>query len=123
MAKKILVVDDEPCIVELFGKKLEMSGFIVITAYSGEEALEKAKAELPDLITLDIRLPGIDGTKVFELLRQNESTQNIPVIFITAVDAPREIVHEFDLGAENYLLKPVNPKVLVGQVEDVLVGS
>ena len=122
MPKKILVVDDETEIVELFAKKLKTHGFDVITAFSGEEALIKAKTELPNLVILDIRLPGMDGTKVLEFLKEDESTKNIPVLFVTAVDAPREIVRHFDLGAENYLLKPVAPQVLLGEVEEILVA-
>ncbi len=122
MPKKILVVDDEQEIVEIFAKKLRAKGFDVITAFSGEEALEKVKMDLPHLIILDIRLPGIDGTRVLELLKEDETTKDIPVLFVTAVNAPREIVRHFELGAENYLLKPISPKVLLGEVEEILVA-
>lgn len=121
MSKRVLVVDDEQEIVEIFARKLQANGFDVITAFSGEEALEKIKMDLPHLVILDIRLPGIDGTRVFEILKEDELTQNIPVLFVTAVDSPREIVRHFELGAENYLLKPISPKALLGQVEEILV--
>jgi len=122
VSKKVLIIDDEEEVRELFQKKLNASGYVALSSETGEAGLESARKESPDLIILDIRLPGIDGTEVFRILKEDPSTQHIPVIFVTAVDAPRKIVQQFERGAENYLLKPVSPKALLGEVEEILVG-
>ena len=123
MPKKILIVDDEPEVLNLFEKKLKNCGYNVLATTTGEMAIQMAKDISPDLIILDIRRPGIDGTQVFEYLKQDATTQHIPVLFVTAVDSPREIIRHFELGAENYLMKPVSPKVLLNEVEEILVGK
>src|SRR3984885_14887544 len=103
MQHKILVVDDEPDIVELIAFNLEAEGYAVITATSGLEALNRARAILPDLIVLDVMLPELDGLAVCEILRRLPSTAPIPVIILTAwkTGAARNI--GLATGAENYI--------------------
>ncbi|MFZ5803037.1 MAG: response regulator [Candidatus Omnitrophota bacterium] len=90
MKKKILIVDDDPNIVKLIKNRFVANGFDALTAFDGEEALEKARSEKPDLILLDIMMPRLDGTETARLLHENETTKNIPVIFVTALKQPSE---------------------------------
>jgi DNA-binding response OmpR family regulator len=120
MQHKILVVDDEPDIVELIAYNLEAEGYAVITATSGLEALNRARAILPDLIVLDLMLPELDGVSVCEILRKLPSTAPIPVIILTAwkSEGSRSICQQS--GAEEYMTKPFSPRDLVLRVNRAL---
>ena len=120
---KILVVDDEAHIVEAIRYNLEQGGFRVITAADGQRALELARRELPDLITLDVMLPGADGWEVCRILRQEPSTRRIPIIMLTVKKAETDKVVGLELGADDYLTKPFSPKELVARVRAVLRRS
>jgi two-component system alkaline phosphatase synthesis response regulator PhoP len=121
MAKaKILVVDDEEDIRELVELNLSQEGFKIISCESGEEALEKAGAELPDLIILDLMLPGIDGLAVCKKLKSNLKTENIPVVMLTARGEETDVVTGLELGADDYVTKPFSGKVLVARVRRLL---
>jgi len=106
MVKKILVIDDEPAIAQLIKINLEADGYEVDTALDGMEGIEKAKASPPDVITLDVLMPGMNGFQVMELLKKNPGTADIPVIFISIVEGPQKD-RGFYLGAVDFLTKPI----------------
>ncbi|HUI30419.1 MAG TPA: response regulator [Candidatus Acidoferrales bacterium] len=118
--KTILVVDDEKDIVQLIRYNLEREGFRVEAASDGNEALKKANEVRPDLILLDIMLPGKDGYEVMKSLNQNEKTSNVPVIFLTAKSAEFDEVLGLELGADDYIVKPISPRKLVSRIRAVL---
>lgn len=118
--KTVLVVDDENDIIQLIRYNLEREGFRVESAANGNEALQKANDVRPDLILLDIMLPGKDGYEVIKNLNQNEKTTNIPVIFLTAKSAEFDEVLGLELGADDYVVKPISPRKLVSRIRAVL---
>jgi DNA-binding response OmpR family regulator len=120
MAKKILVVDDEANTVELLQSRLEKNGYRVMTAYDGQEALDKTYQEIPDLIVLDIMLPRIDGYNVCKTLRSNEKYKNIPIVMLTGRTLAQDIKMGMDLGAVSYVQKPFNADVLLGIIEGLI---
>jgi two-component system, OmpR family, alkaline phosphatase synthesis response regulator PhoP len=121
MAKaKILVVDDEEDIRELVELNLSHEGFKVLLCETGEQALEKAGSELPDLIILDLMLPGIDGLEVCKKLKSNMKTENIPVVMLTAKGEETDVVSGLEVGADDYITKPFSGKVLVARVRRLL---
>ncbi len=120
MQKKILVVDDEPDIVELIAFNLEAEGYAVITATSGLEALNRARAVLPDLIVLDLMLPEMDGLAVCEILHRLPSTALIPIIMLTAWKTELSRMIGLQTGAEEYMTKPFSPRDLVVRVNETL---
>jgi DNA-binding response OmpR family regulator len=114
---KVLVVDDEPRYLKLVRYNLEAADYEVITAISGEEALSLVAVKNPDLIILDIRLPGIDGYEVCAKIREFSST---PIIMLTAKGEEQEKVHGLRLGADDYVTKPFGAEELMARVETVL---
>lgn len=118
-ARRILTVDDEDDIQELLRYTLESEGYSTIAAYTGEEALEKAVSESPDLVLLDLMLPGIGGLDVCRRLRSAPETRNLPVIMISAKGEEEDIVRGLELGADDYVTKPFSPKVLIARVQAV----
>jgi two-component system, OmpR family, alkaline phosphatase synthesis response regulator PhoP len=117
MSRTILVVDDEPRIVELARDYLEHAGFRVITASDGRAALDSAHREKPDLVVLDLGLPGLDGLDVTRELRKDGS---IPIVMVTARDDELDKLLGLELGADDYLTKPFSPRELVARVKAVL---
>ncbi len=118
MAYKVLVVDDEESIVRLVTFNLEKEGFQTLKAYNGEEALEIISAEKPDLVVLDIMLPGLDGFEVCRRIRREEWP--VAVIMLTARDEEIDTVLGLELGADDYVTKPFSPRELVARVKAVL---
>ncbi|HUI92161.1 MAG TPA: response regulator transcription factor [Chitinivibrionales bacterium] len=116
----ILIVEDEEEIQELISYNLTKEGFRTAAALSGEEALKKARAERFDLVLLDLMLPGMDGLDVCKALRKDEKTQTVPVIMLTAKGEESDIVTGLELGADDYVVKPFSPKVLVARIRTVL---
>jgi two-component system, OmpR family, alkaline phosphatase synthesis response regulator PhoP len=114
--KTILVVDDEPKIVQLVRDYLERAGFAVLTAQDGKTALSLARTEKPDLLVLDLGLPGMDGLDVTRELRK---TSNAPIIMLTARSEETDKLVGLELGADDYLTKPFSPKELVARVRVV----
>lgn len=114
--KHILVVDDEKEILELIQFNLEQSNFKVTTVITGEAALKKARSIEPDLIVLDLMLPGIDGLDVCRILKSDKETEDISVIMLTAKGSEEDIVKGLELGADDYLTKPFSPKVLIARI-------
>lgn len=120
MSAKILVVDDIAPNVKLLEAKLTREFFRVITAMSGPEALEKAKAEKPDVILLDIMMPGMDGFEVCERLKADPATQHIPVVMVTALTDISDRVRGLEAGADDFLSKPVNDLALMSRVRSLV---
>ncbi len=117
---KILVVDDEPEAVELVEFNLEQAGFAVVTAADGTEALNKARANSPSLIVLDLMLPEIGGLEVCRMLRRDPATATIPIIMLTAKAAEIDRVLGLELGADDYITKPFSPRELVLRIKKLL---
>jgi CheY-like chemotaxis protein len=122
--EKILVIDDEPDIIDYLEALLEDNDYKVISASNGEEGLVKARTELPDLITLDITMPGKSGTEVFRQLRMDEKTRNIPVFIITGVMDFRQFIYQRAIEPpEGYMEKPIDPNVLLTSISRILAGE
>jgi DNA-binding response OmpR family regulator len=121
MSKKvILAIDDEKNILQLIQYNLEREGWQVLSAGTGEEGLELARAKKPDLIILDLMLPGIDGLEVYKILKANRETKNIPILMLTAKSSELDQVVGLELGASDYISKPFSVKVLAARVKNVL---
>jgi len=120
MAKKILLVDDEPHIIMMLENRMKHAGYEVITACDGQEALTKAKKEKPDLIILDLMLPKLDGYKVCRMLKFDEKYKNIPIIMLSARAQEADKKMGETVGADGYVTKPFEPQVLLGKVKELL---
>ena len=118
--EKILVVDDEEDILELVKYNLEREGFQVKCAESGETAMTRTRQEAPDLIVLDLMLPGIDGLEVARRLKQDQKTAGIPIVMLTAKGEEADIVTGLELGADDYIPKPFSPRVLIARIKAVM---
>ena len=116
----ILIVDDEPDIQELVRISLEREGYDVLVADTGEEAIELAKSRQPQLVVLDLMLPGLDGLDVCRVLRQQQKTQDIPIVMLSAKSQESDIVSGLELGADDYITKPFSSKVLVARIRRLL---
>ena len=119
MHTKILLVDDEQDIVEFLQYNLEKEGFDVITAYDGKEALEKI-IEKPDLIVLDVMMPNMDGYEVCSRIRATNGFRETPIIFLTAKSSEMDEVKGLELGADDFIQKPVSPKKIIARVKSNL---
>lgn len=117
---KILLVDDEPDILEIVGYNLSQEGYQISTATNGKEAIVKAKAELPDLIILDVMMPEMDGIEACEAIRKIPELANVIITFLTARNEDYTQVAGFDAGADDYISKPIKPKLLVSKVNALL---
>ncbi|MBI4536963.1 MAG: TIGR02266 family protein [candidate division NC10 bacterium] len=117
---RILVTDDEPYVVMAIREVLETLPATVMEANSGEEALRIARADRPDLVLLDVRMPGLDGFQVAESLKKDPATASIPLVFLSALGSSREKVRGLELGAEDYLAKPIDSDELKARVRRVL---
>lgn len=121
MAKgKILVVDDEIYIVHILDFSLGMEGYSVVTALDGEQALEKARTEKPDLIVLDIMMPKLDGYETCKRLKADDATRAIPVILLSAKGRNVDQKVGFEVGADDYITKPFSPRKLVERINAIL---
>jgi two-component system phosphate regulon response regulator PhoB len=118
--KRVLVVDDEEDILELLSFSLSKEGFEVSCAPTGEEALKKVPSVSPEIVLLDIMLPGIDGLEVARRLKTDSSTRNIPIVMLSAKGEESDIVKGLELGAEDYITKPFSPKVVSARLRAVL---
>mgnify|MGYP001131747484 FL=1 len=117
---KILVAEDERDIRELIGFSLRFADFEVVLTRNGEEAVERASVEKPDLILLDVRMPKMSGYEACRRLKEDPSTSDIPIVFLSAKGQEREIEEGFDSGALEYIVKPFAPDDLADQVTDIL---
>jgi len=118
--EKVLVVDDEENIRELVRYNLAREGYQVTAVGSGEEALQQASSKAPDLIILDLMLPGIDGLDVCRQLKSDLKTAHIPIVMLTVKGEESDIVIGLELGADDYITKPFSPKILLARLKAVL---
>ena len=121
--RKILVVDDDVSINELIKVNLELSGYIVLQAFEGTTAFAIAKQELPDIIVLDVMMPEVDGFTVAQRIRQNESTKDTPIIMLTALSQLDDKAKGFDIGIDDYLVKPFEVEELKMRIRALLKRS
>jgi DNA-binding response OmpR family regulator len=117
---KVLVVDDEVNITQILEFSIGSEGFEVITAQNGEEAIEKARREQPDLIILDVMMPKIDGYEACRILKANPLTRNIPVVLLTAKGRDIDKRLGMEVGATDYIVKPFSPNRLVERINQLL---
>jgi DNA-binding response OmpR family regulator len=120
MPKKILAAEDSPTILEMIKQSLEEGGFSVITAIDGQDALEKARVQKPDLIVLDLMLPKVDGYKVCRMLKFDEKYKAIPIIVLTARAGEADKKLAAEVRADAYLVKPFEPEVLLSKIKEFL---
>jgi two-component system phosphate regulon response regulator PhoB len=118
--QRIAAIEDEPDILEIVGYNLEKEGYEFIGETDGEEGLSLVRRELPDLVLLDVMLPGIDGLEICRRLKYEAATREIPVIMVTAKSEESDVVLGLEVGADDYLTKPFGPRELVARVRAVL---
>lgn len=118
--KKILVIEDDSAIVEVLAYNLERDGYDVASAADGREGLRKARALLPDLIVLDLMLPGMDGIEVCREIRSDKTTKPIPLLMLTAKSEEADQIVGFSMGADDYVTKPFSVKVLLHRIRVLL---
>ena len=116
----ILVIEDEEDILELIKYNLSKEGFQVIGKTTGEDGIEHAEAKIPDLVVLDLMLPGLDGLEVCKYLKRDAKTQQVPIIMLTAKGEEADVVAGLELGADDYITKPFSPRVLLARIRAVL---
>jgi DNA-binding response OmpR family regulator len=121
--KRILVVDDEKDLVDLITYNLQRNGYDFLAAYNGNDALEIAQREQPDLVILDLMLPGVDGTEVARRLKADSRTAQIPIIMLTAKSEETDVVIGLTIGADDYVTKPFSPRILLARLNTVLRRS
>lgn len=117
---KILLVDDEQDILEIIGYNLSQEGYQIVTANNGKEAITKARKELPQLIIMDVMMPEMDGMEACENIRKLPELSNVIITFLTARSEDYSQVAGFDAGADDYITKPIKPKLLVSKVKALL---
>lgn len=118
--ESICIVEDDRDIAELVVYNLKRDGYQVITISSGEEAIRKIADEMPNLILLDLMLPGVDGLEVCRRLKQDDRTRTIPIIMLTAKSEDSDIISGLEVGADDYITKPFSPRILIARVRAVL---
>ncbi len=116
----VLVIDDDPVILELLRVNFEIEGFDVLCAKDGEEGLRRAQAERPDVVISDIMMPKRDGLQVLSDLKADPSTEDLPVILLSAKAQKSEVQHGLDLGADDYITKPFDPLELIDRLNAVM---
>ena len=121
--RKILVVDDDPTMVKLINVNLKLNNYAVIEAISGEQALDIVSKEPLDLVVLDIMMPGVDGWEVLKRVRNDPDTEELPVILVTAKTQDSDVIRGWEYGADEYVIKPFNPLLLVEVIKMVLDRS
>lgn len=119
MPKKVLLIDDEEEMVEMVSVSLASAGYEMITATESKEGLEKAKSEKPDVILLDIMLPGMDGYEICRRLKAMEDTKSIPIIFFTALGAVDLAEKVAAAGGADYIVKPFEPNEIIERIERI----
>ncbi len=117
MAKKILLIDDDPGLIDLVAMRLEANEFKVLAAFSGQDGLSMAESEEPDMILLDITMPGMDGLEVLRKLKYNSKTSHIPVVMLTSKTESQAIFRSQELRAVDYIIKPFDSQELLALVK------
>ena len=118
--KTVLIVEDDEDIQQLVGYNLIKAGFLVEYGDSGEQALEKINNQIPDLLLLDLMLPGMDGKELCRIIRTDSQLTDLPIIMLTAKGEESDIITGLDLGADDYIAKPFSPKILISRIKAVL---
>lgn len=121
--RNILVVDDDPTMVKLINVNLKLNNYSVVEATSGEQALDILASDQLDLVVLDIMMPGVDGWEVLKRIRAGGDTEELPVILVTAKTQDSDVIRGWELGADEYVIKPFNPLLLVEVIKMVLDRS
>lgn len=119
MKEKILIVEDEKDIAKMIDYNLKKEGFRTLIARDGEDALDSAMRELPDLILLDLMLPGVDGLEICKELKKERKTAGIPIIMLTAKSRESDKIVGLELGADDYVTKPFSPRELIARIKAV----
>jgi two-component system, OmpR family, alkaline phosphatase synthesis response regulator PhoP len=122
-AKKLLIVDDEPDILEFLQYNLRKEGYLVVTASDGMQAIAVAEKEKPDLILMDIMMPELDGVETCRVLRGNKNFEETPIAFLTARDEDFTQIAALDVGGDDYISKPIKPRVLISRINALLRRS
>ena len=117
---KVLIVDDEPDVVEILSYNLTKENFEVFKAYNGIDAIEIAVNKLPDLIIMDVRMPGITGIETCRKIRQIDSLKNTPVLFLTADSDEYTTLNAFEAGGNHFITKPIRPSILMEMISEVV---
>ncbi|MFC1651214.1 response regulator transcription factor [Candidatus Latescibacterota bacterium] len=120
MAKKIVLAEDESHIARLITFKLEREGYELFWEADGGSALEKVREIIPDLVLLDIMMPVMDGYEVLKHIKEDDNLKDIPVIMLTAKSQEQDIIKGFDLGSEDYIVKPFKPAELAARIKKIL---
>lgn len=120
MAKKILVIDDEPEIILAIQIRLKQANYEVVSAYDGKDGIEKAAKEKPDLILLDILMPEMNGFQTLQKLKEDTQTMSIPVIMLTAKSQLDDVTKATNLGAEDYIVKPFDHIAMLKKIKELL---
>lgn len=120
--KRILAVDDEARVLALIQKRLEFAGYEVITAVNGTEALHKARSERPNLIVLDLMLPGLNGYQVCRLLKNDETCRDIPILMLSSRSQETDITEGMRMGADDYMTKPYDSDKFIARVQSLLAS-
>ena len=121
--KRILLVDDEPAVLMVARKRLEVAGFEVVVASDGQDGMDKARTEAPDLIILDLMLPKMNGYEVCTMLKQDLHYKHIPIIIFSAKTQEKDQQMAKECGADAYVPKPYRPEVLLGHIHTLLAAS
>ncbi len=117
---KILLVDDEPDIVEFLGYNLKKEGYEILTANNGKDAIEIAKKEIPHLIVLDVMMPDMDGIETCREIREQKGLQDVIIAFLTARSEDYTQIAGFEVGADDYITKPIKPRVFISRIKALL---
>jgi DNA-binding response OmpR family regulator len=119
MVKKILVVEDDEGVRKFIRMHLEFAGFHVVEASNGKEGLKKIEEEKPDLIITDIMMPEMDGAALYRKLKESKETSSIPILVLTVQDSFEEVHQAYQLGVDEYLTKPFDPKLLIQRIHEI----
>ena len=117
---KVLVVDDEPDIVEILSYNLKKENYIVFTANSGVEAIASTEMNHPDLIIMDIRMPGISGIEACRIIKHDDLIKDIPILFLTADSDEYTTMNAIDAGGDHFITKPIRPAILLGMIKELI---
>ena len=120
MAKKILIVDDEPNLVKILESRLKSNGYEVISAFDGQQGLDRVRQDKPDLVILDLMLPQLHGYEVCKQLRADTVHKDIPIVMLTASGKAGDIQEGLNLGANAYIAKPFKPEALLGIIKALI---
>jgi len=119
VSRSVLIVDDDHLDRVLIQRTVEKMGHRAVIAEDGKKGLELVRQEKPDLILSDCHMPEMDGVQMCREIKENPETKDIPFVFLTGVETPTTVVECFDMGVENYVCKPINPKLLASQIETI----